>query len=366
MDSRLDQGRWLRIPGPTPLHPDVVKALPHEMTAHRGPEVISAMERIQASAKKVHGTEQGQVILWAGTGTAGFEASIVNLCAPGDRVVVTEAGDFGHRYASTAEAFGLDVRRVKVEWGDAVTPEMLDKAIREHGDVRAVMITHNETSTGVTQTLKDLAAVANQHGAFVMVDAVSSAGALPINMDENRLDWVLSGVQKAWMCPPGLMISAVSERAIERSRQNDGFRRVIWDLPTMVEHSRNNVHPTTGPLTAIFALDAALQAMEREGIESVFERHHRLAECFRDGMERIGVPVFAKPEYASNSVTAFLTPGGGSAGAFQSRVREATGIEIAVGQGEYADRLNRVGHMGWVDTPELDATLEAIEAAARA
>lgn len=366
MDSRLDQGRWLRIPGPTPLHPDVVAALPHEMVAHRGPDVIDAMARIQVIAKKVHGTEKGQVILWAGTGTAGFEASIVNLCAPGDKVVVTEAGDFGHRFASTAEAFGLDVLRVKAEWGTAVTPDQLDEAIRSHGDVKAVMITHNETSTGVTQPLKELAAVAKEHGALVLVDAVSSAAALPINMDENQLDWVLSGAQKAWMCPPGLMVSAVSELAVETARNNTGFRRVIWDLPTMFEHSQKNVHPTTGPLTAIFALDAAVQAMDREGIDNLFERHRRLGQYFRDGMERIGVPTFAKPEYASNSVTAFMTPGGESASAFQAKVREATGIEIATGQGDYADKLNRVGTMGWVETPELDATLEAIEAAARA
>lgn len=365
MDSRIDQGRWLRIPGPTPLHPDVVKALPHEMVAHRGPMVIEAMARIQESAKKVHGTTSGRVILWAGTGTAGFEASIVNLCAPGDKVVVTAAGDFGDRFAQTAEALRLDVHRVKAEWGDAVTPDQLDAAIRDHGDVKAVMITHNETSTGVTQPLKELAVVAKQHGALVLVDAVSSAGALPIDMDENGLDWVLSGVQKAWMCPPGLMVSAVSELAIETARKNDGFPRVIWDLPTMVAHSEKNVHPTTGPLTAIFALDAALQAMEREGIENVFERHRRLGAYFREGMERIGVPVFAKPEYQSNTVTAFMAPGG-SASAFQAKVREATGIEIAVGQGAYADKLNRVGTMGWVDTPELDATLEAIEAAAKA
>jgi aspartate aminotransferase-like enzyme len=141
---------------------------------------------------------------------------------------------------------------------------------------------------------------------------------------------------------------------------------MIWDLTTMVEASRQNIHPTTGPQSAVFALDAALQAMEREGIENVFARHQRLGEYFRAGMERIGVPTFATPEYASNTVTAFLTPGGGSATAFQAKVRDLTGIEIANGQGAYADKLNRVGTMGWVDTPELDATLEAIEAAVAA
>lgn len=366
MDSRLDQGRWLRIPGPTPLHPDVVKALTHEMVAIRGDAYVEVMERIQPIAKKIHGTETGRVLFWAGTGTAGFEASIVNLLAPGDKVVVTEAGDFGHRYALVAERFGLDVHRVKAEWGTAVTPDVLESAIESHGDVKAVMITHNETSTGVTQPLKDLAAVAKQHGALVLVDAVSSAAGLPIEMDAWGLDWVLSGVQKAWMCPPGLMVSAVSELAMETAKASKGFPRYIWDLTTMVEASKSNIHPTTGPQSLIFGLDAALQAMEREGIENLFARHARLGAHFREGMERIGFPTFADAAYASNTVSAFLTPNGESAAAFQKKIREATGIEIATGQGEYADRLNRVGHMGWTDTPELDATLEAIEAAARA
>lgn len=214
MDPRLSEGRWLRIPGPTPLHPNVVKALGREMVPLRGKVMQDTMKTIQPLARKVHGTENGEVLLWAGTGTAGFEASIVNLTNPGDKVVVTCAGDFGERYANAAEKFGLDVKRVRVEWGTAVSPEVMDTAIQEHGDVVAVMITHNETSTGVTQDISALAAVAKKYDALVCVDAVSSAGALPINMDENQLDWVLSGGQKAWMCPPGIMISALSEKAI--------------------------------------------------------------------------------------------------------------------------------------------------------
>lgn len=364
MDSRLSQGRWLRIPGPTPLHPNVVKALSGEMVPLRGPQIQAIMKRIQPIARKVHGTENGEVLLWAGTGTAGFEASIVNMCNPGDKVVVTFAGDFGDRYAKAAERFGLDVKRVAVEWGTAVTPELLDEAIREHGDVVAVMITHNETSTGVTQDLGALAAVAKSHGALVLVDAVSSAGALPINMDEHDLDWVLSGGQKAWMCPPGIMISALSERAIQRAKETTGFPRMIWDVTTMVEASRNHVHPTTPPETLLFAYDAALAAMEEEGIDNLFARHVRLGEFFRAGLEKLGIEIAAAPGVQSNSVTAFFAPGG-SASAFQAKVREQSGIELAVGQAQWADVVCRVGTMGWTEEPELQATLEAIEAASK-
>ncbi len=360
MDPRLSQGRWLRIPGPTPLHPYVVKALGHEMVPHRGPLIMEMMERIQVSARKVHGTESGQVLLWAGTGTAGFEASLVNLCNPGDKVVVTCCGDFGDRYAGVAEAHGLDVKRVNVPWGTAVSTDQLDEAIREHGDVVAVLITHNETSTGVTQDIAALAKVAKQHGALVCVDAVSSAGALPINMDANDLDWVLSGAQKAWMCPPGLTISALSERAIARSKETGGFPRFIWDVPTMVDASRANVHPTTPPETHLFAFDAALQAMEEEGIDALFARHERLGAFFRAGLERIGAELVADEALRSNSVTAFKAPGGNAA-AFRDKVREHSGIELAVGQAQWADTVMRVGTMGWTYEPELQATLEAIE-----
>lgn len=363
MDERLSQGRWLRIPGPTPLHPNVVKALTGEMVALRGPKMQEIMKRIQPRAQKVHGTETGHVLFWAATGTAGFEASIVNMCNPGDKVVVTCCGDFGDRYAKAGERLGLDVRRVSVPWGTAVTPEQLDEAIREHGDVVAVMITHNETSTGVTQDLAALAKVAKDHGALVCVDAVSSAAALPINMDDNDLDWVLSGAQKAWMCPPGLMISALSERAIARSKETNGFPRMIWDAPTMIEASSNHVHPTTPPISLLFALDAALEAIEEEGLDNLFERHKRLGAHFRDGLDKLGIEIAANdPTIRSNSVTAFKAPGG-SAQAFQAKVREQSGIELAVGQAQWADVVLRVGTMGWTDEPELDATLEAIEAA---
>jgi aspartate aminotransferase-like enzyme len=345
------------------LHPDVVAALSHEMIPHRGAEVQEAMVRIQTIAKKVHGTESGRVLLWAGTGTAGFEASIVNLLAPGDRVVVTVPGDFGARFADTAQKLGLNVHRLEVEWGDSVTPDQLKDAIASHGDVKAVMITHNETSTGVTQPLAELAAVAKAAGALVIVDAVSSAGALPINMDEHGLDWVLSGAQKAWMCPPGLMISALSERAMDVSKSQTGYYRATWDVPTMVEASEQNYHPTTGPLTAIFALDAALQAMDAEGIDAVFARHRTLGAHFREGMDRIGLEVLANPAYRSDSVTAFTPPNGAGAAEFRDKVRASSGVELAVGQGKLADAVNRIGHMGWVAQPELDATLEALEAA---
>lgn len=362
-DPRLSEGRWLRIPGPTVVPPQVLAAMTREMIPHRGPEMKGLLGRIIERAKAVHATTQ-HVLVWPGTGSAGWEAAIVNLLAPGDRVVATVCGDFGRRFAAVGRRFGLDVQTVEVPDGQAIAPEALAAAIEQHGPVKAAFITHNETSTGVTNPLAELAKVARQAGALVIVDAVSSAGAMPVEMDAWDLDWVLSGSQKAWMCPPGLMISAVSERAVAASKAS-GFPRFFWDLASMIKAADGGSTATTAPVSLFYALDAALEMMMAEGLEQAFQRQARLAALTRDGLTRAGLALFAAPGFASASVTAFRPPAGMSARELRDRVRARSGIEIAIGQGGIADQVNRIGHMGWVAQPEIEATLEAIVSATR-
>ena len=357
-DPRLSHGRWLRIPGPTVLHPDVLAAMQGEMVPHRSPEAAILMERISQNLKTAHRTEQG-VYVWAGTGSAGWEASIVNLLSPGDRIVVTVTGDFGDRYAKTARKFGLDVYRLEVEWGQAVTADMLEEAFTGHGPFKAAFITHNETSTGLTNPLPELAKVARAHDALVVVDAVSSAAALPLEVDEWDLDWVLSGVQKAWMCPPGLMVSSVSDRALAAAEKAT-FPRFFWDVRAMAAAAANHTTPTTPALSLLFGLDAALKVMLDEGMENVWARHARLGAHMREGLQAAGLKLLADPAYYSDSITAFYAPDGMTAPEFHDRLRAESGIEIAIGQGHLASSILRAGHMGYVEQPELDATLEAI------
>ena len=358
-DSRLANGKWLRIPGPTVLHPAVIEASTRTMVPHRSPEAAELVERLSHNLKLVHATEQ-RVLWWTGTGSAGWEASIVNLTSPGDRIVVTVSGDFGDRYAKTASRLGLDVHRIDVEWGQAVTPDLLEGAFQEHGPFRAAFITHSETSTGLANPLKELAAVARSHGALVVVDAVSSAAAMPVNVDAWDLDWVLSGSQKAWMCPPGLMISAVSDRAMAAAGESR-FPRFIWDVRTVAEATANQTSPQTPALSLQYALDAAVQAMLDEGLAAMYARHERLGQFVRDGLSANGIRVLADPAFPSQSVTAFHLPAGfESAQVFHDRLRDEYGIEIAIGQGHLAQSVLRVGHMGYVEQPELEATIEAI------
>ncbi len=362
-DPRLSQGRWLRIPGPTVVHPDSVKAQTYDLFPHRGKQITPFMLGLYAKLREIHRTEQ-QVLVWPGSGSAGWEAGIVNLVSPGDTVVATVTGAFGERFAQVGEIYGADVRRLKVEWGQGITPAMFEQALDEAGDVKAVFITHNETSTGVTNPLPDLAALARARGALVLVDAVSSAAAMPLEFDAWDLDWAFSGVQKAWMCPPGLMVAAVSERAMAAAKANTN-PRFYFDLLGMSNAAATGGTATTGALSLFYALDAATDAMLAEGIEQVWSRHARLGAHVRDGLAGLGLQVLADPAFASSSVTAFLTPNGESAESFQERISDESGIAIATGQGPLAQSANRIGHMGWVEQPELDATMEAIGRAAR-
>jgi aspartate aminotransferase-like enzyme len=357
-DPRLTHGRWLRIPGPTVVHPKVVKAQTHDMIAHRGPQMSAFMAELREKLAIVHHTEQ-QVLVWAGSGSAGWEAGIVNLLSSGDTVVATVCGAFGDRFASTGERYGLNVHRVEVPWGQAVTPEAFAGALDAAGDVKGVFITHNETSTGVTNPLKDLAALAHARDALVLVDAVSSAAAMELRVDEWGLDWVFSGVQKAWMCPPGLMVAAVSDRARETARSST-FKRFYFDLEPMAKAAEDGTTATTPAVSLLYGLDAALDVMLDEGIGGVWARHSRLGDAFRSSLSQLGIELLAQEGYESSSVTAFFTPGNMTAPEFQARLQEETGVVIATGQGPLGESVNRVGHMGWTEQPEMDATVEAI------
>ena len=361
LDPRLEYGRWLRIPGPTPLPPEVREALGREMLPHRDRDLMEIIARIESGLQTMHGTDQ-PVLFWPGTGSSGWEISIVNLLSPGDRVVVTVSGSFGARWADISEKLGLDVVRASVPWGEPVLPEYLGDVIDQSGDVKAVMITHNETSTGVTNPLAELAAVAKAAGAWVLVDAVSSAGALPLEVGKWHLDWVISGTQKAWMCPPGLTIGAVSEAALAAA-EHAGYPRFFYDVRANVAALKTGGStPTTAPESMLFALDAALQLMLAEGMDAIIARHERMGELVRSGLQELGLRLMAKPGYASNTITAFYAPEEVTAPEFKVKVREHSGVELATGQGDYAETVLRIGHMGWVEAPELEATLESIAA----
>jgi aspartate aminotransferase-like enzyme len=347
-----------RLPGPTPLPPQVKLALSREMIPHRGPVFRALYTETLELARDVHRTN-GDVLTWAATGSAGWELAVVNLLSPGDPVLAVVNGHFGERFARVGNRFGLDMRRLDAEWGDVVLPAQLRAALNQHPDVKAVLLVHNETSTGITNPLQELAAVVRDHGALLVVDAVSSAAALPIEIDEWGIDFVISGSQKAWMCPPGLLIVAIGERAWA-AHEKSAFSRFYWDISEARTMAKQGTTPTTAPLSMIYAFRAALGMIVDEGIENVWTRHHHLAHLTREGIAAAGLRLFAREGYRSDTVTAFLPPQDVTTSDLLAMLRCDYGVEAQGGQAYLADRIIRLGHMGWVHEPEMRQAVRAV------
>ncbi len=328
------------------------------MIPHRGPEFSIFYRELIERLKRLHRTES-EVLLWPGSGSAGWEIAAVNLLEPGDVVVACVTGDFGDRFAQVVSTFGADVRRVDLEWGQAITPGMLDDALTANPGVNAVLLTHNETSTGVTNPLIELTRVAHDHGALVLVDAVSSAGGIPVEFDAWDVDYLFSGSQKALMCPPGVAIVAAGPRAWDRAKQT-ATPRFFWDMNRNLEMTKKGWTPTTPPVSLLYALDAATLMIEEEGIEAVFNRHQRLGELTRSGLRQLGLQLLADEAYASNTVTAFFPPEGVDARMVIDRMQREYGITLAGGQAHLANSLIRIGHMGWVDDEDIESCLTAL------
>lgn len=346
-----------RLPGPTPLPPAVLEAMQKPMIPHRGADMKAIYRSILDRAKVVHGTS-GDVFIWPASGSAGWEVAAVNLFSPGDTVICAIGGDFGERFHRVGKALGLNVVRLDVEWGQAVTPDLLRAKLQETPDVRGVFLVHNETSTGVTHPVEQLASVVREFDALVVVDAVSSAAGIDIQMDRWGIDYVMSGSQKAWMCPPGLLITAVGERcwpAYERST----YKRFFWNFGAMREAAADGATPTTPPLSLLYAFDAALDLLLSEGLEQVYARHAALGAQMRAGVLGLGLSLFADQAYASNTVTAVNVPGG-KAKELIRRLREEHGIDVAAGQAHTGDAIIRVGHMGWCDADDIEIVLDAL------
>lgn len=347
-----------RIPGPTPVPPAVLEAMQRPMIPHRGAEMKALYTSILDRTRLVHRTNQ-EAFIWPGSGSAGWEIAITNFLSPGDTVISLLAGAFAERFFYVGERFGLNIVRVETKWGSATQPDDLRAALEQHPDARAVFITHNETSTGVCHPLEELANVVREFDALIFVDAVSSMAGLPLEMDAWGIDYVMSGSQKAWMCPPGLTIVAVGERC-QAAYERSTFPKFFWDYAAMKKAAGEGSGPTTPPLSLLFAFDAALTMMMDEGIEQVWARHASLGAQMRAGVERLGLQLFADPEFASNTVTAIQMPDGIAATDVIKAMSANHGIDVASWQGKGREEVIRVGHMGWCDAEDLELVLDAL------
>lgn len=348
----------LRIPGPTPVPDSILAAMNRPMINHRGPEFARIIAEVTAALKRCLKTDT-DVLTLTGSGTGGLEAAVVNTLSPGDPVLGVTIGWFGDRIADIAQAFGADVTRLAFEPGRAADPERIRDHLRRHPDTKAVLVTHNESSTGVTNPLAEIAAAVRETEALLIVDVVSSAAAIDLRTDDWGLDVTITASQKAWAAPPGLTMLSVSPRAwraIEAAR----MPRYYWDLRSARSWLARGQTPATPAVSVVFALQRALHLLEREGLEQSIARHTRVAERCRAGLRDLGLELFARPDVASNTVTAVTVPPGVDGEAIVAVVRDEHGIEMAGGQGPFAGRIFRIGHLGWVDDQDIDRVLAAL------
>jgi serine---pyruvate transaminase len=347
-------------PGPTPVPPEVLAALAEPIVHHRGRDFREIYERSLARLREVYRTEH-DVLLYTSSGTGAFESAVANLTSPGDRVAVVSAGSFGERWAAMTTAFGADVVHVRLDWGETPEPEDLRSALAA-GGVRVVYLVHSETSTGVVADVQALAAVAKEAGAIVVVDAVSSLGAVPLETDAWGIDVVVSGSQKALMCPPGLAFASVSPAALEAAARSTSPRFVFdWERTRAAQAKLDA--PFTPAVSLVRALDVALGMLLDEGLEAAFVRHARLGRACREGAKAMGLELFSPDEDRSAVVTALRAPEGVDATRIVAELRERFGITLANGQGELKGKIIRIGHIGWFDVFDITNALAALELA---
>ncbi len=359
----------LRIPGPTTLPESVRAAGSRQMVNHRGPEFKALLGRVTAGLQRGFRT-RNDVILLTASGTGALEAVVVNFLSPGDPVLAVSIGEFGERFAAIASAFGADVTRYATEPGRAAEPAVVAGRLRAMAaagtPARAVLVTHNETSTGVTNPLEAIAGAITETSpeALILVDGISGLGALPFETDGWGLDVVVTGSQKSWMSPPGVAMVSVSDRAWAAS-ETARSPRFYFDLRAARMSARSGETPFTPAVGVCFALDAALELIEAEGYEAIFARHAAVGAATRAGLQAMGFRLFADPAHASDTVTSALLPEGVDWAAFSGELRRR-GLVIAGAQGSLAGRVFRVGHLGDVQVEDILRALETIEAGALA
>lgn len=357
----LTDQQILRIPGPSPIPPSVSRAMAQPMIGHRGQSTSEMLADIRPKLKRVFGTAQEVLILTA-SGTAGLEAAVVNAVAPDDEVLVIVSGAFGERFADICRTYNIQTHIVETEWGKAATVSDITEALEAHPNIKAVFMTYCETSTGVLNPVEKLAAeIRGKSEAMIIVDGVSCVGGVETKMDEWGLDIVVSGSQKAFMLPAGLAFIGVSERAWNKIEANPQPRFYL-DLKKHQNNLIKDTTPFTPALSLLFGLQKALELMEEEGLGNVYARHELLMKMTRSAFKALGVPLLTVDEDASPTVTA-VKPADFEAEVLRNVLKEEFAMEVAGGQKVLANKIFRIGHMGYCSPADLLQAIAAIEIA---
>jgi serine---pyruvate transaminase len=346
--------RYLFTPGPTPVPPEVLAATAEPIVHHRGPDFRLVYERALSRLQEVFRT-RAQVLLFAASGTGAMDSAVANLTTAGQRVAVVTAGSFGERWVAICEQYGLDVQRIAYEWGETPNPDEVGAAVAETG-APIVFCTQSETSTGVVSDVQALKAAVGD--AVLVVDAISSLGAVPLETDAWGIDVVLSGSQKALMCPPGLAMASVADGLWDTLPPARAFY-FDWRRTRKAQEVFDAAF--TPAVSLIRGLDVALGMLLGDGLEAAFERHTRLGRATRAGIKAMGLELFSPDDDSSSVVTVARVPEGVDGTELLRHLRDRHGVTLAPGQGGLKGKIFRIGHIGWFDVFDIAAALAAVE-----
>lgn len=358
----MDAKEFLMIPGPTPVPDNVLAALAAHPLGHRTKEFSKIFTGVTNSLKKLAQAEEEDAYVLTSSGTGAMEAAIANTLSPGDEVLSLVCGVFGERWAKISEAFGMKVEKLKVEAGQPISLESLrQRLLQDKGrQIRAVTITHNETSTGVINDLQQLVLAVREHGALCIVDAVTSFGAVPISFSAWGIDVLVAGSQKALMLPPGLAVIFFSKRAWQ-AYETSKLPKFYFDLGKCRKSLEAETTPFTPNVSLIAALKTSLDMIQAEGLPSIAARHERMKKALRAGLIGMGLKPLVAETHASPTITACLPPASTSVDQIRRLMNERYQIRLADGQEELKSKIFRVGHMGYVFERDILMTLATLE-----
>ena len=351
----------LRIPGPTPCPEEVLQVMSRQMINHRGPEYDRIIREVTDNLKWLFQTE-GDVFLLTASGTGGLEAAVVNTLSPGDKVLSVTIGVFGERFATIARQFGAEVIPLSFEWGTAADADEVRRALKADSQIKAVLVTHNETSTGVTNDLAALSAAVKEFDKLLLVDAISSLGSIDLPVDKWQCDITVTASQKGWMVPPGMAMVSVSQKAWQAYAEAK-MPRFYWDFKAAKSYLEKGQNPWTPAVSIVFALHVALEMMLKEGPANIAARHAGVSKAAREGAKSLGLSLFASESCASNTVTAIAATGGLDTKKLIKIMREEHQIVLAGGQQSLDGRIFRIGHLGWVTEDDIAVVMAALKTA---
>jgi aspartate aminotransferase-like enzyme len=357
----VDRPEIILAPGPTPIPPEVLLAQGSPLVYHRGPGFGNIMREVTSRLKELYRTDRGDVLLMTSSGTGGLESAVANCFSPGDEVLVPLAGFFAERFKALAETFGLVAHTVDYEWGERIRPDEVAAALAEH-PVKAVLYTQSETSTGVIQPIEQLARVANDAGAMVVVDVVSSLGAVPFEFDAWGVDVAIGGSQKALSASPGIAFVAISERAWDASRAATS-PRFYFDWATYKRFSDlpDPENPWTPAISVMQGLQVALDLYFQDGVDAAMGRHRTLSRAVKEGAKALGLDLFGEGLDDNWTVTAIRAPESADADVICDTIRSEYGCVLAPGQGPLKGKVFRIGHFGYFSELDIIRGLAALE-----